>query len=152
MSDCCGSSCDSNSDEKKSSPRKFTCPVNNEEYVSVSVKTILHHLKSPWEKEQHIELGEEQYYFCTDPECDVIYFGLNGSVITKSELRTLVGIKEKDEEALICYCFGVSKAAAKKVPEIKKFVTQKTKENLCACDTRNPSGRCCLKDFPKSFN
>lgn len=142
MSDCCNTTC--NSGDKKNSPRKFTCPENNEDYVSVSKKTMLHHLKSPWEK----DLSEEQYYFCSDPKCDVVYFGINGSVINKSELRSAVGIKEEDEDTLICYCFGVSKAAAKNNSEIKKFVTQQTKENRCACDIRNPSGRCCLKDFP----
>jgi len=30
---------------------------------------------------------------------------------------------------------------------IKAFVIQQTKEGLCACESRNPSGRCCLADF-----
>lgn len=146
MSDCCSSnsSCDSQK-EKKSFPRKHACPENSKNYIAVSHKTIIHHIKSPWEK----ELTEEQYYFCDDPECDVVYFGLEGSRIIKSELRTKVGVKEKDDDVLICYCFGVSKAAAKQEPEIKTYVTQNTKDSLCACDIRNPSGRCCLKDFPK---
>ena len=33
--------------------------------------------------------------------------------------------------------------------EIKDFVIKSTKEKTCACTTRNPSGKCCLKDFPK---
>lgn len=146
MSDCCSnkSSCD-NKKEIKSFPRKFACPENSKDYIGVSHKTIIHHIKSPWDK----ELSEEQYYFCDDPECDVVYFGLEGSLINKSELRTAVGVKEKDNDALICYCFGVSKAAAKQEPEIKAYVIEKTKESLCSCDIRNPSGRCCLKDFPK---
>jgi len=147
MSDCCSSnnsSCDSGKD-KKSFPRKSSCPVNSKDYVAVPKKTIIHHLKAPWEK----ELSDEQYYFCSDSDCDVVYFGLSGAVIYKNELRTQIGVKEKNENVLICYCFGVSTAAAKKNPEIKTFVTQKTKENLCDCETQNPSGRCCLKDFPK---
>ena len=72
MSDCCSnkSSCDSQK-EKKSFPRKFACPKNNKDYIAVSHKTIIHQLKTPWKK----ELTEEQYYFCDDPECDVVYFG-----------------------------------------------------------------------------
>ena len=148
MSDCCSSnsSCDTEND-KKSFPRKFSCPVNSKDYIAVPKKTIIHHLKEPWAK----ELEEEQYYFCSDPNCDVVYFGLSGSVINKNELRSKIGVKEKDEDVLICYCFGVSTAAAKQNPEIKNFVTQKTKESLCDCETRNPSGRCCLKDFPKQI-
>lgn len=148
MSDCCSSdksSCSSES-EKKSFPRKFSCPENSKDYVAVTKKTIIHHINSPWEK----VLSEEQYYFCSDPDCDVVYFGLEGAVINKSELRTKVGVKEKDDTALICYCFGVSKATAKQDTAIKAYVTQNTKESLCACEIRNPSGRCCLKDFPRN--
>ena len=78
MSDCCSnkSSCDSKK-EKKSFPRKFSCPENNKDYIAVSHKTIIHQLKTPWKK----ELTEEQYYFCDDPKCDVVYFGLEGALI-----------------------------------------------------------------------
>jgi hypothetical protein len=31
-------------------------------------------------------------------------------------------------------------------------VMAQTKAGLCSCDTSNPSGRCCLKDFPKPTN
>ena len=43
-----------------------------------------------------------------DPECDVVYFGQDNSIIEKSALRTVVGIKEKSDTFPICYCFGVS--------------------------------------------
>ena len=146
MSDCCNNQDSANkSCEGKRLPRKFTCPVNEQLYVEVERKTILQHIKSPWEK----SLNEDKYYFCDDPNCDVVYFGLNGSLIDKAELRTVVGKKESDENSLVCYCFGVSKSLATLNPEIRSYVTQQTKEHNCACDIRNPSGRCCLKDFPK---
>ena len=149
MSNCCGSTNSENMrGNQNTSPRKFTCPVNSQQYIEVSVKTILQHIKSPW---QH-NLDEQKYYFCDDQNCEVVYFGINGSVINKSELRTRVGKKEKSDNELICYCFGVSKSLARKNPEIKTYVTQQTKEHNCSCDVKNPSGRCCLKDFPKSFN
>lgn len=147
MSDCCGDSCSNNSaNEKNSLPRKFVCPVNAQQYIEVAKKTILQHVKSPWKN----PLQEDKYYFCDDPDCDVVYFGFNGSVINKSELRTIVGRKEKSDEELVCYCFGVSKKLARQSPDIKIYVTQQTKENNCSCDVKNPSGRCCLKDFPKT--
>lgn len=146
MSNCCGST--NNGDQcggQNNSPRKFTCPSNHQQYIEVSKKTIIQQITSPW---QH-QLNDQQYYFCDDPDCDVVYFGLDGSVINKSELRMPVGVKESDEDTLICYCFGVSKTQANENTEIKTYVTQQTKEKNCACDIRNPSGRCCLKDFPK---
>ena len=139
MSSCCHSKCAS-----KSPPRTHMCPVNKREYKSVTIKTIIHHIYSPWE---WIE-KEQGYYFCDDPNCDVVYFGEDNSVITKSGLRTVVGIKDHNPEALTCYCFGVSNSEAQKHPVIRDFIAGKTKAGVCSCDTSNPSGRCCLKDFP----
>jgi len=87
-------------------------------------------------------------FFCRDPDCEVVYFGEDNSVILKTELRTEVGIKDKSEQAMICYCFGVTHAAASRSPHIKAFVIEQTRNQLCACEIRNPSGKCCLKDFP----
>jgi len=149
MNACCDKkSCGDKDNENNSLPRKFICPINQKQYIEVAKKTILQHIKAPWKN----KLDEQKYYFCDDPDCNVVYFGLNGSIINKSELRTVVGKKEKSDNELICYCFGVSKSLARKNPEIKTYVTQQTKENNCSCDVKNPSGRCCLKDFPKSFN
>ncbi|MCK4863913.1 MAG: hypothetical protein KAT06_00665 [Gammaproteobacteria bacterium] len=146
MSNCCSNqNSEKRGCEKKSLPQKFTCPENEQEYIKVDIKTILQHVKFPWEH----KLDEQKYYFCDDPNCDVVYFGIEGSVINKSQLRTVVGKKEKDENALVCYCFGVNKALAAQNTEIKTYITQQIKKKNCACEVRNPSGRCCLKDFPK---
>jgi len=139
MSDCC-----SQSDTNKSVPRKLVCPVNHQDYVVVPIKTILHHVKDSW----NINLKEQAYYFCDDPNCSVVYFAEDGSVIKKSELRTVIATKDKSQEALVCYCFGISMKDAIEKPETKDFVIQQTKQGNCSCETSNPSGRCCLKDFP----
>lgn len=81
--------------------------------------------------------------------CQIVYFGEDDSVIKTSALRTLVGIKEKSSNSLLCYCYGITYKDYIKTPNIKSFVVQQTKEKNCACETHNPSGRCCLKDFPK---
>ena len=126
------------------SPKRFRCPVNGKEYGSVGRKTILHHLAEPWKK----ELAAQRYYFCSDENCDVVYFGQDNSVISKPDLRTNPGIKEKTPDRLVCYCFGVSYAMAEKDGSIVDFVKERTKESLCSCETSNPSGRCCLGYFP----
>ena len=142
MSDCCPASVD-NIDAV---PKKYRCPVNGKFYTGVARETIFHHLNRPWEW----QLKHQGYYFCDDPECEVVYFGQDDSVIKQSELRTRVGIKEQTEQSIICYCFGVSFKDARTDSEAKQFVLEKTKESICACGTRNPSGKCCLKDFPKT--
>lgn len=139
MSDCC-----SQTATKKKSPRKYACPVNHHDYVHVPLKTILHHIKDSWKT----TLKEQGYFFCNDPECDVVYFGEDDSTIIKSELRTTIGIKEKSQEALICYCFGIRMDDVIQNKKIKNFVMQQTKKGNCSCKTSNPSGHCCLRDFP----
>ena len=140
MSDCCSSSsCDTNH------PKKHRCPVNEREYLEVSVRTISHHVRDAW----NWQPTSHQYFFCDDPSCEVVYFGDDGSTILKSQLRTLVGIKESSDTSLLCYCFGVTKADFSADPATKDFVVAQTKAGQCSCDTSNPSGRCCLKDFHK---
>lgn len=140
MSDCCSSSgCDAKH------PKKHRCPVNGVEYSEVSARTITHHIKESWAWVP----SAEHHYFCDDPDCDVAYFGDDGSVISKSRLRTRVGTKERAGDALLCHCFGVSRDDFEHNPATRDYVVEQTKAGLCSCETSNSSGRCCLKDFPK---
>lgn len=139
MSDCCSQSC-----TKETIPRKRVCPANQKQYTRVSVKTILHHIQQPWK----YYFKEQGYYYCADDNCDVVYFGEDGQTIHKHELRTQESEMQKFNEVMLCYCFGVSMRDAKSNPAIKAFVIQHTKLGNCACEARNPSGSCCLKDFP----
>ncbi|MCU7807538.1 MAG: hypothetical protein KZQ73_06675 [Candidatus Thiodiazotropha sp. (ex Semelilucina semeliformis)] len=120
--------------------------MNGKTYASVPSSTIKYHIKAPW----HWEEKAQPYYFCDDSECDVVYFGLDNSVIKKAALRTLVGVKEKTDHSLVCYCFGITQKEARDNSEAKAFVMRETEKQTCACSVQNPSGRCCLKDFPRS--
>jgi hypothetical protein len=137
MSDCCSF---------KNIKKKHKCPINGEEYKEISIKTLLHHIQEPW----NLENTEQSYYFCEDPECNVVYFGKDNIVIEKMGIRTIIGMKEKANNTPLCYCFGITKNDAIKNSKIKEFVLEKTKNKICACDIRNPSGKCCLRDFPKT--
>ncbi len=110
----------------------------------MAARTIKHHIKRAWEWEP----GNRTYYFCDDPECEVVYFADDDSVILTSRLHTKVGVKTTDDAAPACYCFGITRADAKRDPKIRQYVIEQTKNGECSCDTHNPSGRCCLKDFP----
>ncbi|WP_408645535.1 putative iron-sulfur cluster-binding metallochaperone [Sulfuricella denitrificans] len=127
-------------------PNKHRCPVNGKEYAEVPEKTVIHHIKQVWQQEP----GSCRYFFCDDSACDVVYFGDDDSVVLKSQLRTLVGAKEASNDALVCYCFGVTKADALRDSKARDYVVSRTKQGLCSCETSNPSGRCCLKGFPRS--
>jgi hypothetical protein len=139
MADCCSST-----DYETSHPKKYRCPVNGKECSEVSARTIAHHIRDSWKW-----IGKAgRYFFCDDPACAVVYFGDDGTIILKSQLRTRVGVKDASDDALLCYCFGVTKADALNDSGIRDYVVTQTKHGLCSCGTSNPSGRCCLKDFP----
>ncbi len=151
MSDCCSTNNTPDNSTGRTAPNKHICPVNGKPYTKIPRHTIFHHLKQPWLWSHDDKEHEEQnYYFCDDPDCDVVYFAEDNRVIYSSQLRTKVGIKERDNSnELVCYCFGVTFSDAQLSDAPKAFVIEKTKQKICACETRNPSGRCCLKDFPK---
>lgn len=124
---------------------KCRCPVSHQECTEVSPRTMAHHLHAPWSW----VAADTRYFFCADPSCDVVYFGADGSVIDQTQLRTQVGLKAQEDQRLLCYCYGVSQADFRRDPAVRDYVVAQTAAGQCACDTRNPSGRCCLKDFPR---
>ena len=141
MAECCDSKIG-----RETKTSKLDCPQCGEKCLTVLKKTVLQHLNQPWIH----ELSSQQFYYCRTSDCDVVYYSKDGEVIyNKSELRTRIGIKEKLKDALICFCFGVSRSEAASDENIKNFVIKQTKDSMCSCETSNPSGRCCLKDFPK---
>lgn len=137
MSDCC-------TPGRNPASRKRACPNSGHLCAPVPPSTVLHHVRSPW----RLQLQEQTFYFCEDPACDVVYFGDDGATIGSAELRTRVGIKSRSSDASLCYCFGVTYGDAQADPRCETFVREQTRRSACACSTRNPSGRCCLKDFP----
>jgi hypothetical protein len=146
MKKCCTQKENANTEAPEHYPGSHCCPANGKPYVSVKRKTLLHHISQPWTS----SLPEQGYYFCTDPDCDVVYFGEDNMVVHTDELKTVIWQKSHDKNAAICYCFGITKALARQDKTIKSFVSKQTKQSNCSCETSNPSGRCCLKDFPES--
>lgn len=121
------------------------CPVNGKTYQSVSRRTMLHHVRKPWNS----PLPQQDYFFCTDPDCNVVYFGEDNSQILRKELRESVGQKSRHPQRTICYCFDIKLADIQHNPQqLKQYVIEQTKHSQCDCQIRNPSGKCCLKDFP----
>jgi hypothetical protein len=109
---------------------------------------LLHQLRAPW---QH-SISDTPHYFCSQSGCEIVYFGSGGQRFTAEALRQPVGQKSEDAARTICYCFDIrfsdltDAASAKRC---RDFVIEETRNKVCACEQRNPSGRCCLRDFPK---
>lgn len=136
MSDCCSSA----------QPKKSRCPACGNECAEVSARTMAHHLKQAWTWQDR----GCRYFFCGSPACEVVYFGEDGSVIGNAAVRTPVGAKDASDAAVLCYCFGVTRADALRSSEARAYVLAQTERGSCSCETSNPSGRCCLKDFPRA--
>lgn len=132
----------------KKPPHKLTCPACQQLGDSVGTTTLLHHISTPWKQ----TLSDEQYYFCSQKGCEVVYFSAKGDPFTEVELRQQVGQKSTSETRTLCYCFDVRQehlASADSLQLCREFIIEKTRKKLCSCETHNPSGRCCLHDFPK---
>ena len=112
MSDYCDSSSSNNHLLKK-----HIYQVNVKAYTGVSRRTVLHHIPTPWNS----HMSDTNYYFCSEPDCDVVYFGQDDSIINKSALRISVGINEKSDAALICYCFGITRNSQRVIQTLRNL-------------------------------
>ncbi len=123
---------------------RMSCPACGQNCFPVSRQTILHQVQSP--DNQRITDGD--YAYCANRECNVGYFSAFDS-IPKTSLRAF----QSGQSAMLCHCFDISESVYRAALDdgtakaIKAFVVQQTKEGLCACESRNPSGRCCLASF-----
>jgi hypothetical protein len=103
-------------------------------------------------------VGEDEYRFCTDPDCRVVYFTEDeGSCFTTDDLRMRVGLKEKDDPIPLCYCFGFGEVDAREEIartgrcSIPERISALIKEGMCACPEKNPSGACCLGEVNRAI-
>ncbi|VAX17724.1 hypothetical protein MNBD_NITROSPINAE02-516, partial [hydrothermal vent metagenome] len=117
----------------------------------VARQTLLFQLKHS----ELMTLKNTSFHFCANADCDVVYFGEDGTTYTKDHMRQKVGQKSTSPDRTICYCFDVTELDVREElantgkSESKAFVMEQVKQKQCACEVRNPSGQCCLKDFPK---
>lgn len=130
-------------------PVTANCPVSGTTSRKVQRRTVESLLK----KDVHLLLEPVQYYYCPDKSCSVVYFS-NQPVryFSIGELVVRVFDKEEAQEVPVCYCFEwTRKKIADQISETGKStaameIAQKVKAGLCACDVKNPKGRCCLAD------
>jgi hypothetical protein len=105
------------------------------------------------------EIIDTQYYFCETPGCDVVYFSNEtGQRFTKRVVRTRIGIKETQAPIPICYCFDFTEGMVLDElltmghTTIPDLIKSRIEAGRCACEVKNPSGRCCLGEVIKAVN
>lgn len=98
------------------------------------------------------------YFFDSSPDCEVVYFSNGrGSYFTREDLRVPVGIKETEAPITLCYCFGHTVESARAEIQttgrstVAANITKEIQAGNCACEVKNPSGRCCLGDVSKAL-
>lgn len=131
----------------KKTSHPSTCPDCNTPGQGVKVRTIKH-----WLKAGLVPLiPEASFYFCKNRDCPDVYFSEDGGTrYTKDQLRYPIGVKEVGGTITLCYCFGVteemilSEIQEKGRSSFSTWVAREVKVGNCACDVRNPAGRCCL--------
>lgn len=147
MSDCCSVNV-----KAGTAPEVMACPVNGARSKQVDVLTVKGIVR-------HIPLGilNDQYYFCEARDCDVVYFPFDPQAPTfrRQDLVVRVGAKETADPIPICYCFGFTRKdiedeiAASGRSTVAERISAEVKQGNCACEVKNPSGKCCLGDVTR---
>ena len=92
----------------------------------------------------------ESAYFCPDALCDVVYFDDYSAVVSRSEFKQLIPIK--DAEAPICSCFGLKREdieldVAEGTVARTKAAVLKAQSCDARCMTKSPNGRSCVQEL-----
>lgn len=126
-----------------------SCPASGFEGKPVDWTTVAALTTGPVPPKQAFRL-------CLDADCNVVYYGPGGTVLTTNDLTVQPGFK-RESDGLVCYCFLHRKAdIAKQLAEIGETdIFESIKEEVqagnCACEVRNPSGKCCLSDLQQTI-
>jgi hypothetical protein len=122
---------------------------------TVSKQTLKHLLKP----DALSRLHDANYFFDTSTACEVVYFSNEkDSYFTKPDLRVRVGVKDTENPIPICYCFGHTVDSARAEIEatgestVAARITREIQAGNCACEIKNPSGRCCLGEVNKAIH
>jgi hypothetical protein len=81
-----------------------------------------------------------------------VYYTGGGVVLFQSDVRVRANAKDNGPDVPLCYCFGHTRAsiAAEIVARGRSVasaaIAREIKAGHCACEVKNPSGRCCLSE------
>jgi hypothetical protein len=147
MSDCCSVG------DNFNAPVVMACPLNgarSKQVDTVTVKSLVRQLP--------LGMPKTQYYFCEAPGCDAVYFPLDrqAPLFRRGDLIVRVGAKETMDPIPVCYCFGFTRqdiwdeirSTGKSTAAAR--IKAEVEAGRCACEVKNPSGKCCLGDVTRT--
>jgi hypothetical protein len=128
------------------------CPSCSQKGTSVDTQTVKAMLAVSLET-----LGESNvYHFCRTTDCPAVYFDVQDHFFTEAHLRERVHQKHPEAaDVFVCYCYRHTPGSIRAElvqrgeTDVVARITAGTKSGTCACDIRNPQGRCCLGNVSK---
>ena len=147
MSDCC-----SVADGSKA-PAVMACPVNGARSKQVDMLTV-----KSLVRQLPLGMPNTQCYFCEASGCDAVYFPLDtqAPLFRREDLVLRVGAKEIEDPRLVCYCFGFTRQdiwdeiRSTGKSTVATRITAEVEAGRCACEVKNPSGKCCLGEVTRA--
>ena len=147
------SNCCSVSAKTAPQPAVAACPANgarSKRVDTLTVKSLVRKLP--------LGMPNAQYHFCDTPDCEVVYFALDAGapVFRREDLLVRVGAKETVDPIPICYCFGFTRLDIRNEVQstgksaVAERITAEIAAGRCACEVKNPSGKCCLGDVKRA--
>jgi hypothetical protein len=99
---------------------------------------------------------KSKWQVCVNESCDTVYIQ-NDKLIKKNELKSPVFFKDKTDNALVCYCYKITKGeiklaienGCKSVGEVYKYLN---KSKSGSCSSNNPLGKSCSSVFKYTFD
>jgi hypothetical protein len=131
----------------------MACPVSggrSKQVDMLTVKSLVRKLP--------LEMPSTQYYFCDSSDCEVVYFPLDSQApsFRRGDLMVRVGAKEIVDPLPVCYCFGFTRQdiwdeiCSTGKSTVAERITAEVEAGRCACEVKNPSGKCCLGDITRA--
>ena len=139
--DCCAP-------KNTASDHRTICKQCSQKAKTVDAVTLYHMLRNQFLSAIQKEAA---YYFCESKDCTVVYFNNEtDQYFTKDDVRIRIGLKETESPIQVCYCFDYTEESIREEVErtststATEEIAAKVQAGLCACEVRNPAGRCCL--------
>jgi hypothetical protein len=139
--------------DSRAAPAVIPCPANgaaSKRVPALTVRSLLRKLP--------LAMPDTQYYFCDSPDCDVVYFAFDPQAprFRLQDLTVRVGVKETTDPIAVCYCFGFTRQDIQEEirvtsqSTIAERIAAEVEAGRCACEIKNPSGKCCLGDVRRT--
>ena len=148
--DCCSTS---NAGDQCAAPepeaKTHACPTCGHDGPSVEAQTVAAMTRG-------LVAPKQNYWLCGDLECTTVYHGDRGAVLGVEDMHVAPGFKISGPEGLVCYCFMHTRGEIEQElrshgeTTVPQRITAEINAGNCACEVRNPAGRCCLGEVTKA--